>query len=376
VAEQEPFKNAFNPTSIAALGQLLARADPRIDVEAFVAEGCEGLTDLELKDRVRHLATVVSHHVVPDFPRAVSALLAALPPRTPADGSDPIDFVLWPLCHWVQTCGLDHFEASMEALEALTPRFSAEFAIRPFLDREPERTLAVLHRWAASPDPHVRRLVSEGSRPRLPWGARLPRFQRNPSETLALLERLRLDDQRYVQRSVANHLNDISKDHPEVAVEVAGRWMEDGRGDLPWIVRHALRGLVKAGHPGALAVLGFGPPQLTIEHFTVSPSEFEVGGTLIIETTLRSGSDHPQSLVIDYPIHFVKANGKRSPKVFKGSNRTLKPNEMITIKRRIALRPVSTRRYYVGEHKVEIKINGVTLGERAFDLRIPPPGQP
>jgi 3-methyladenine DNA glycosylase AlkC len=373
MARQTPFKEGLNPTTVRALGQVLRVGDPRIDLAAFCAQASKGLDTLELKDRVRHIASVVARHVDPDFPAAAQNMVAGLPQELPDDAELGLGFTLWPLCHWVQTCGLDHFEESMAAIYALTRRFTCEFAVRPFLVREPERALALLTQWTDDDNVHVRRLVSEGTRPRLPWGLRLRRFTHDPSETLVLLEKLENSPERYVQRSVANHLNDISKDHPALAVAMAESWLGDGTEDRRWMAKHALRALVKAGHPGALSALGFAPAQLELRSFKVQPN-FVVGGKLALTASFESTSPDPQDLVVDVILDFVKANGSLSPKVFKWTLRTLAPFSPMTLTKGLALKPVSTRRYYPGLHRVTLQINGRALATRKFTLSLPASG--
>ncbi len=370
MARQTPFKEGVNPGTVRALGEALQSADPRFDLAAFTAAATDGLDRLALKARVAHVAAALGRHVDPDFPTAAARLVAALPERSDPDGLFPHGFTYWPACRWVEEAGLAHPAEALATMKVLTAWFSCEFAVRPYLVQDPEETLATLTAWTADPDQHVRRLVSEGTRPRLPWGLQLRRFMSDPSETLSLLERLVDDPERYVQRSVANHLNDISKDHPDRAVAVAGRWLEEPTPGRTWIVRHALRGLVKAGHPGALAVLGHGPPQLSCDAFEVQP-HFRVGGKLALAATLTSTADRPQDLVVDVVIDFVKASGKRSPKVFKWTIRTLAAGGTLALVKGLPLRPVSTRRYYPGTHAVTLQINGQALATRDFELVLP-----
>ncbi len=369
--EQAPFKEGVDQPMVETLAGILSRGDPDLDAAAFVAQAVDGLDRLALKARVAHVAAAVADHVHPDFPTAAERVVAGLPPA-PVDASFAgLGFTCWPLCRWVSDRGLDHFDASMSALHAVTQRFSGEFAIRPFLEREPARTLAVCARWAVDPSPHVRRLASEGTRPLLPWGRRLRHFQQDPGHTLPLLEQLRDDPERYVQRSVANHLNDLAKDHPDRVVAVAERWLQDAPPGRIWTVKHGLRSLIKRGHPGALAALGYGSPQLSLVDFTV-PATFRVGGKLALAAELRSTAPVDQRLVVDVVVGFRKARGQRSPKVFKWTVRTLPAGGVLRLTKGLPLRPVSTRRYYPGPHAVTLQVNGQALGTREFELSLAP----
>lgn len=253
----------------------------------------------------------------------------------------------------------------------MTPHISAEFAIRPFLHHQPERTLALLHGWCAHPDEHVRRLVSEGSRPLLPWGERLPELLANPEKGLSLLEKLHTDSSEYVRLSVSNHLNDLSKAHPGLVVETLRSWKTEfpESKELDRISRHACRTLLKKGHPGALSLHGYGEPE-SFEVVSVSLDETEIpmGGRLSYSITIRNVSKRHQKLLFDYAIHHRKANGGLAPKVFKGRIREMKPGECAEIKGRHSFKPITTRRYYSGTHRFEPRINGLPHPWLEFSL--------
>ena len=215
----------------------------------------------------------------------------------------------------------------------------------------------------------MRRWVSEGTRPRLPWGKRLDLFIRQPERTLALLEHLKDDPELYVRKSVANHLNDIAKDHPKLVVDVTARWYTDGSAGTRWIVQHALRTLVKKGDATALGILGFDaeiPARVT--DFRVEPASIRIGEAVRLSLTLVNDGDTAHDLVIDFRVHFVKANGKRSPKVFKWTKSTLQPAASITLTKAVSMVPVTTRKLYPGRHAVDVQVNGQVLAVAEFDL--------
>jgi 3-methyladenine DNA glycosylase AlkC len=258
----------------------------------------------------------------------------------------------------------------MQAQHALTQRFTAEFSIRPFIERYERETLALLRTWARDPDVHVRRLVSEGTRPRLPWAGRLPRFQRDPSPVLALLELLKDDPELFVRRSVANNLNDIGKDHPDVLVDVARRWMENASPARQALVRHALRSLVKQGHPGALQVLGFGQrARIVIEDVAIVPARVASGGKVAVAFAVRSTARKVQRILVDFRVHFVKANGKPTPKVFKLRVVDLPPDGRLPLRKTVSLADLTTRRHYPGRHAVDVVVNGTVVPIGAFVLK-------
>jgi 3-methyladenine DNA glycosylase AlkC len=261
---------------------------------------------------------------------------------------------------------------SMNALYEITQRFTSEFAVRPYLIRYPDAALAKLRGWLNDPNEHVRRWISEGTRPRLPWGKRLDQFVRDPAPTLALLEHLKDDPALYVRKSVANHLNDIAKDHPELLLEVLERWRVDAPEGRQWVIRHALRTLVKAGNRRALALLGYDADRSAVQvtHLACRPSQLKLGETFTLELTLRNPEDAACEIVIDFVIHFVKAKGKTSAKVFKWTTATLTPQAAQTWRKQVAVRPITTRVHYPGWHALEIQVNGKKLAGTGFELAI------
>lgn len=374
----EPFKNRINPEVVAHLARTLdaamgAQGVPfRADV--FQEHALAGLTDLELKARVNQVAAALDA-ALPSAGRDIRAigraLEAASGPAIPTAEGVTDGFSAWPLITWVERHATDTPEAALDILEALTDRFSSEFAVRPYLIAHPELAWAAVSRWADHDNLHVRRLASEGPRPRLPWGVQLKDSIEDPSRGLAILDRLVDDPELYVRRSVANHLGDVAKDHPDRAAAHAGRWLAE-REDRLWVVKHGLRHLIKQGHPGALEVLGFGPPKLRVDGpLTVSP-RIQLGDGLSIALTLVSTADTPQKLVIDLGIHFVKKRGDRRPKVFKWSTRTLKAGERVSLSRVLTLKPVSTRRHYPGVQGIDVRINGEIVADSEFFLDCEP----
>ncbi|MBZ4418395.1 DNA alkylation repair protein [Myxococcus sp. RHSTA-1-4] len=365
------FKDLFNREAILDLGKRGAAVVPGLNAQAFVREASQGLESMEMKDRVRHLAKTLRRHLAEDYPTALRQLEAMAGseqgPLSPLRG-----FRIWPLCHFVEEYGLDHLDDSMRAMRLLTTRFTSEFAIRPFLLRYQEQVLEYLHRWTRDSDETVRRLVSEGTRPRLPWAQRLPAFQKDPTPVLELLEKLKADPALFVRRSVANNLNDIAKDHPDAVVRVVRRWASESPGpETQWLVRHASRTLVKQGHPGALDVLGFTrKPRLELKTFKLSSKSIQLGGELQFHIELHSRAKSDQKLVIDYRIHHRKASGELSPKVFKWTTRQLAAGEQVELKRVHKIYPITTRRYYPGQHLVELLVNGEALGTREFMLSV------
>ena len=257
----------------------------------------------------------------------------------------------------------------MKAQYELTQRFTAEFSIRPFLVRHQEKTLARLDKWTRDPNPHVRRLVSEGTRPRLPWAPRLRAFQKDPRPVLALLEKLKDDPELYVRRSVANNLNDIGKDHPEILAETARRWLRGASEDRAWLVRHALRSAVKRCEKGALEVLGFGgKPKSTVANATLTPRRARVGESVTLSFDLRNTSAKSERVLVDFQVHFAKARGKTGAKVFKLKEITLAPKQTVRLAKKISLKEMTTRKHYPGKHNVDVLLNGTAVPAGSFQV--------
>jgi 3-methyladenine DNA glycosylase AlkC len=328
-----------------------------------------GLGALELTGRAAWIAENLQRHLPEGFAAAVEIILRSLGPLSGDDepgGMAP--FAYLPYLAFVARYGLDHFETSMRAQYELTQRFSAEFSIRAFLVKHPDATYQRLRQWAGDANVHVRRLVSEGTRPRLPWAPRLRAFQADPAPVLRLLELLKDDPERYVQRSVANSLNDIGKDHPALVVAVCRRWSQDAPAGSArsWIVGHALRSLIKRGDRSALAILGHASvPKIAIAPATFAPRRVKLGGKIRFSFELVSKSAQSQDLLVDFAVHFRKANGSSAPKVFKLRKIRLDPRARVPLSALVSFIPMTTRKPQPGQHRIEALVNGVVfpLGE-------------
>lgn len=362
-----PFKDLVDRAVVDRYAQGLDRV---VDADAFRSAVLADLPALELKGRVRRLADGIADHARAPVPAVVEALLGLMGPPADLDVKNSADFGLWPATDYVERHALGHLDLALDALHALTQRFTAEFALRPFLVHHPAPTWARVDRWVTDASPHVRRLCSEGTRPRLPWGAHLTDSIADPSPGLAVLERLRADPHPYVRRSVANHLGDVAKDHLDVAVAVLERWKVEVPGpDTDWIVRHALRLPVKQGAPAALRCIGLDPTlPVAVRILDCSP-RVVLGEALTIRAELLAERDGDAE--IDLLVHFVKTDGRRSPKPFKGVRRSLRAGVPEVFERRLPLADVSTRRHHAGAHRVEVQVNGEVRAGCEFELVVP-----
>ena len=358
----EPFKNLLNADTVQAIGAALVAAWPAFDRAAFDAKALPGLDALEMKARAMHLCSALEATLPSDFMQAADTLQRAI-----AGGLD--GWALWPVGEYVARHGLKTPERSFELLHSLTQGFTAEWAVRPFIVAHPELSFATLQRWTRDASPQVRRLASEGSRPRLPWGLQLKGLIADPSPTLPLLEALLDDDSEFVRRSVANHLNDIAKDHPALVAEWLERHLPDAPAQRRALLRHASRSLVKRGDPRVLKAWGLGAPLRGEARLRITPRRVALGDGIVLDVTLQSSAKRPQALVVDYAIHHVKANGSTAAKVFKGWTLQLGGGEQRALSKRHAVKPITTRRYFSGRHRVELLVNGRAMAEAWFDLR-------
>lgn len=362
--QKSAFKDFLSPELVTGIGAAFAAASPTFDRAAFEKLALSGLTDLELKARSAQIAAALAT----TLPASDAADVVRRVLRASDDGTATAlpEWAGMPVNDYVAVAMADRPDVALPLLADLTAHHTAEFAIRPFILNHYETTMAHLRSWVDSPDEHVRRLVSEGTRPRLPWAGRLPCFIADPSDALELLEGLVNDDSLYVRRSVANHLNDIAKDHPELALETARRWAEAStQGDF--VVRHSLRTLIKAGDPRALAILGFDPDApVELLGLSCSPSTIAIGEATTLSFTLRSDDSDaataPTRAAVDYVVHYQGARGPKAGKVFKLTVRDLPPGQAVQFSRRHAFAHVSIRTIHPGPHRIEVQVNGRVLG--------------
>ncbi len=368
----DALKTFFSPALVRRLAGEVARVHPGFITRAFVRDATAGLDELELLDRGKHIARALGDHLPADYPEAVDILLRSLGPEHAGDellGAGMAPFFYLPHLVFVAERGHDHVDLSMRAQYELTKRFSAEASIRPFIARGPERTLAYLRRWAGDPNPHVRRLVSEGTRLRLPWAMRVPWLDAHPERVLELLELLKDDPASVVRRSVANNLNDLGKVHGPLLVRTCAAWLEGASPERRALVEHALRSAIKRGDPAALALLGYGGrPAVALEQVGFEPATVAIGGRVTMRFVLRSTARTAQELLVDVAVHFVKAAGHATPKVFKLKRLTLAPRATAELQTRISLAVHTTRTPRPGLHAVDVVVNGEARRAGAFTV--------
>jgi 3-methyladenine DNA glycosylase AlkC len=359
-------KDIFSKQALVKTATAVAKHHPAFAQNSFVDSTWKKISVLELKDRVKEISRSLKEHLPLNYPDAVAILLSAAQNEKNSDGLS--GFLAWPIAQFIEDYGIDHFDCSVDALKRITPAMSAEFAIRPFLKQYPDRMLPILLAWTKDPNVHVRRLVSEGTRPLLPWGQQLPEFRISPSLTLPLLRALAHSEELYVRKSIANHFNDIAKDHPKLLLNELREWRKKhpGNENLEWVYRHGLRTLLKKGNQDALKFLGFGGEQIQVHSFAISPRRLKIESNLLI--SLKFKAKQSAALMIDYAVHHRKANGQLVAKVFKWKKLQVRKGELVVVQKKHPIRKISTRKYYPGTHKIEIMINGRSHAMADFQL--------
>lgn len=359
----EPFKNWYNEQTLNASAQAFKAAYKAFEAEAFVAFVMdESWDELELKGRWRKITLGLGEFLPKDYHKALAIIDAVL------DKTGPDDFLAFVPPDFVELYGQDedNWGRSMLALKTYTPYWSAEFAVRPFIIKHEKRMMAQMRTWSKSKNEHVRRLSSEGCRPQLPWGQALESFKKDPSPVLLILEQLKADPSPYVRKSVANNLNDISKTHPDLVIELAKQWQ--GKDEYTnWIIKHGCRTLLKKGSPEALALFGFGNSSLVkLEDFMLGQSSLALGDELSFSFTVQA--QKAMKVRLEYGVDYMKANGKQSRKIFQISEILLKAKEQRSYTKQHSFADVSVRKHYPGAHAISLIINGVQRGTLEFEL--------
>jgi len=354
-------KNRYSPAYVKQLAAAVSAVWPRFDTTGYAqAVLGNGWAGLELKQRMRRLSSTLHRFLPMPYARQIAVLEKAAPPF------GGFEAMLFP--DFVEQFGLDNFDTSVRALEWFTQFSSSEFAVRPFIVRYHARMMVVMRKWALHDNEHVRRLASEGCRPRLPWGMGLPEFKRDPAPVLPILDALKADPSDYVRRSVANNLNDIAKDHPEVVLGVARRWL--GTNKLTdALVKHACRTLLKRGDKRALALFGYRRTTgVKVTGLRLSPTKLCIGEDLRFQFAVAHGARRPTALRLEYAVDFVKASRRTSRKVFKIAEGVFAPGKPRAFDRRHPFRDFTTRKHHPGEHRLSILVNGEVSAEGSLML--------
>ncbi|MBD3919167.1 DNA alkylation repair protein [Paenibacillus sp. PR3] len=363
----EPLKNMYHEAFLREFGMKVQGAYSDFQTESFAASVLdEGWDTIELKGRIRRIATVLGTHLPEHYAQALDILFQI------DEQCVGFPYLFFPDFVEVYGTAEEDWELSMRALERFTARSSAEFAIRTFIVKDTDRAMQQMREWAMHSDEHVRRLATEGCRPRLPWGQSLPVFKKDPTPVLQVLEVLKADPSLYVRKSVANNLNDIAKDHPQLVLQTASNWIGTHR-DTDWIVRHACRTLIRKADPAALALFGYaeevqGESVAVAASIEAKPSELKIGDNCELLYELRVRDGEPARIRVEYGIYFVKAKGQTSRKLFLLSDKTVPGGSVVSGQRTHRFADLTTRKHYPGEHRIVLVVNGVETAESSINL--------
>lgn len=368
--ERKAFKDYFDEEAAARLGAQVKSAWPAFDVLAFCRRATTGLHTKEFNARVAAFSDALAATLPSEVSQALAILTRSLPPVLPDCEAITDGWLQWPLGQFIADHGLADVEASMEAMMALTMRFSSEFAVRPFLVACPEKIYPRLYELTGHENPHIRRWCSEGSRPRLPWGKALPAVVADPAPGWPILEALKDDPALYVRKSVANHLNDIAKDHPDQVITCCRSWLKKAPPERLWVIRHGLRSLIKAGHPEALKLLGYAPGVVLRAVVRAESERVVIGGAVHLSARVENPGGEACRAVVDYVLHFVRPSGKASRKVFKWSNIALPAGGGVELVKRHPFRHTTTRMLFPGPHRIELQVNGRCLAEIVVSVEV------
>ena len=361
----EPLKDQFfNRAFVTQLARDLHAADSRFDTANFIQRVLDkNWKSRELKERMHHVADCLHAALARDYKTCIELLIPIVQKRI-KEGRTSFGDMIFP--DFVERFGIEDFNTSIRALEIFTVACSSEFAVRPFIVRYPRETMQVMLKWSRHKNEHVRRLSSEGCRHRLPWGMALPAFKKDPRPVLQILENLKSDPSEYVRRSVANNLNDISKDNLEIALATAERWLRQDK-ESAALVRHALRNELKKGNKRALKLFALShQTKAQIRSLKVTPQKIRIGESAHLEFKLQVPVN--ERLRIEYWVHFVKASGKASKKVFQITEKNFPAGAHQSFKKKHRFQDFTTRKHYAGEHKVVVAINGMAKASATLSL--------
>lgn len=359
-------KDLYSPAFYNGLSDIFLKTVPSFDKPRFIRQIYqEGFEDKELKERMKH-TTLVLHEFMPaDYKKAVSIIEKTINVLRKAGYREALEFIFLP--DYLATYGLDDYDTSVKALEFVTQFISCEFAIRPFILKYGEKMLQQMLVWSTHESAQVRRLASEGSRPRLPWAIAVPFLKKDPTLILPILENLKQDPSESVRRSVANNLNDIAKDNPDIVIAIAGRWKGLSK-ETDAIIKHGARTLLKQGSREILQHYGLDSRHVVFNHFKVLTPKVKTGASLEFSFSISNKDAAPQVIRLEYAIYYLKQNGTLSKKVFKISEKSYAPGEQVSILRKQSFRLITTRVFYPGKHQLSVIINGSEQPASAFEL--------
>ena len=368
----EPLKNIYKPDFFEALIPHIQKVMPAFDKQAFLQAIFDQEWPMkELRERMRHIAICLDQYLEGDYAQKcqyITEIFHEIGRGRTGEEEYGFEYMFFP--DFIQVFGLEEYDTSINTIEEITKYSSCEFAIRPFIQKHPEKMMDQMLEWSTHPHSMVRRLSSEGCRPRLPWGMGLPFLKKEPAPILPILEQLKNDTSETVRRSVANNLNDISKDHPDLIISLAKSWQGQSS-ETDWIIKHACRGLLKQGHPEVMQLFGFGSiEKIHIDNFKVLTPVVRIGDALEFFFDLNNNDEKALKLRLEYGLYYLKANGSLSRKVFMISEKEYAPGSTTPIHRKQSFKVITTRKFYPGMHEVSVIINGQEVEKGEFELTV------
>ena len=360
-------KDIYSPEFYNKFADTVAHVIPLFEKQKFIKHIFnDDFKNMEWKQRMKH-TTVVFHKFLPeDFSQAAKLIEQIIDQlRKDNFGEDSLAFVFFP--DYIGTYGLEDFADSVKAFEFITQFVSCEFAVRPFIVKYNDQMIGYMVNWSMHESPKVRRLASEGSRPRLPWAMAIPELKKNPRAILPILENLKTDTSESVRRSVANSLNDIAKDNPKIVLDIALKWKGISK-ETDAIIKHGSRTLLKQGHSEILKHFGLDGAKVLVSDFKILTPHVKIGDSVDFSFSVKNDTAEPQVVRLEYAVYYYKANGQLSKKVFKISEKIFQPNEKVQILRKQSFRIITTRKFYIGQHKLSVIANGEEKTAAAFEL--------
>ncbi len=360
-------KDLYSPAFYDRLTTALTSTLPDFDRQKFLKEiFSDDFISKELKERMKHTSKVLYGFLPANYPETIEIIKKTIKElRKEGIGEDGLAYMFLP--DYLETYGIDYFDESVDALEFVTQFVSCEFAVRPFILKYGDRMIAKMQEWSLHESHKVRRLASEGSRPRLPWAMGIPFLKKDPGSILPILENLKQDSSEYVRRSVANSLNDIAKDHPNLVLDFAKSWSGLSI-ETDAIIKHGCRTLLKQGHPEILKHYGLNDEGILLKDFKVLTPKVSIGESLAFSFSVKNENPMAQKIRLEYAIYYKKQNGQNTKKVFKISERIYPAGAEVSIVRKQKFVIITTRRFHLGDHQIAMIINGAEKESSSFDL--------
>ncbi|HTB52556.1 MAG TPA: DNA alkylation repair protein [Ferruginibacter sp.] len=359
-------KDLYSPAFYDNFSNSLLATVPSFNKKEFIKKiFTKDFEHKELKARMKHTTEVLHDFLPKDYRKTVMIIQKTITELRKNNTEGRLEFIFFP--DYIETYGIDDFDTSMKAIEFITQFVSCEFAVRPFIIKYGNKMIDQMKAWSLHKSEHVRRLASEGSRPRLPWAMALPALKKDPQSILPILNNLKNDPSEYVRRSVANNLNDIAKDNPAIVLQIAAKWKGKSK-ETDAIIKHGSRTLLKQGHTEILKHFGLDSKHISLSNFTITNPTIKIGDSLAFSFSIRNDSVKKQTVRIEYAVYYKRQKSLAGKKVFKISEKTYQPKEKITIQRKQKFTIITTRKFYIGDHQLSIIINGKEGKPQNFEL--------